>query len=88
MSTHSWEGIQYDLSYTQPTYCAPYHHIEIHAACRLPVTETGYRSHFILPQELALWPSVEAFVHDWLTVAASTAEWKEYKQQSQQLSLF
>ena len=88
MPTIKWQGIEVEYSYTQPTYCSPYHHIELHAKERLPVTETGYRSHFIHPQELELWPCAEAFVLDWLNVAASSCEWKEYQQQSRQGSLF
>ena len=88
MSSQTWEGIPFDLSYTQPAYCAPFHHIEIRAAERLPVTETGYRSHFIAPAELALWDSPEAFVLDWLNHWAKQPSWREYRQQSRQLSLF
>lgn len=88
MSSQSWEGIPFDLSYTQPSYAAPFHHIELHAKGPLPVTETGYRSHFIHPDELAQWPSAEAFVQEWLTAHAGSAEWKAYRLQSRQLSLF
>lgn len=88
MSTQKWEGIEFDLSYTQPSYCLPYHHLELRAKEPLPVTETGYRSHFILPDELALWESPEAFVLDWLNQEAKSTEWKTYRAQSRQLSLF
>ena len=88
MSTHSWEDIAFDLSYTQPSYASPYHHIELRAKERLPVTETGYRSHFIHPKELALWASPEAFVTEWLDTSAKDPSWQEYRQQSRQLSLF
>ena len=89
MSTLSWEGITIDLSYTQPIYCGPhFHHIELKASEPLPVTETGYRSHFIAPAELALWDSPEAFVIDWLNHAAQLPAWREYRDQSRQLSLF
>lgn len=89
MSTILWEGISIDLSYTQPSYCAPhFHHIALKANERIPVTETGYRSHFIAPAELTLWETPEAFVIDWLNDAAKHSDWQEYRQQSRQLSLF
>ena len=88
MSTIFWEGIRFDLSYTQPSYAAPFHHIELRASVPLPVTETGYRSHFIQPDGLALWPSAEAFVLEWLNTEAKSEAWKTYRQQSRQLSLF
>ena len=55
---------------------------------RLPVTETGYRSHFIHPDELALWDRPEAFVLEWLNDAACHPDWQDYRQQSRQLTLF
>lgn len=88
MPPQMWEGIPFDLSYTQPTYSAPYHHIELRASEPLPVTETGYRSHFIHPDELSFWPTVEAFVNEWLTLASKSPHWKAYRAQSRQLSLF
>lgn len=89
MSTLLWEGIEIALSYTQPSYCVPhFHHIELKASEPIPVTETGYRSHFIAPAELALWENPEAFVIDWLNDAAKHPDWQEYRQQSRQLSLF
>lgn len=89
MSTLVWEGISIDLSYTQPSYCAPdFHHIELKATEPLPVTETGYRSHFITSAELALWENPDAFVVDWLSEAAKQPSWQAHCQQSRQLSLF
>lgn len=84
-----WEGISIAFTYTQPKYCAPYfHHIELNASERLPVTETGYRSLFIAPSEIALWDNPEAFVVDWLNEAAKQPDWQTYRQESRQLSLF
>jgi hypothetical protein len=88
MSILVWGGIEITLSYTQPAYSSPFHHIELRAPQRLPVTETGYRSHFLHPQELALWETPEAFVTDWLNHWANEPSWQAYVQQSRQLSLF
>lgn len=88
MLTISWEGIRIDLSYTGHSYCSPFYHLEVKATERLPITETGYRSHFMHPDEMALWASPEAFVRDWLDETAKSTEWKDYRSQSRQLSLF
>lgn len=88
MSTINWEDISIDLSHHQQRFGGPFDHLELRASERLPVTETGYRSHFIAPAELALWASPEAFVIDWLNDAAKHPDWQEYRQQSRQLNLF
>ena len=88
MSTLIWEGIEIVLSHNAQLFGGPFDHLELHAKERLPVTETGYRSHFIHPKELALWESPEAFVLDWLNDAARHPNWQEYCRKSRQLSLF
>ena len=88
MSTLIWEGIEIDLSHHIQRFGGPFDHLELRAKERLPVTETGYCSHFIHPKELALWESPEAFVLDWLNDAARHRDWLEYRQQSRQFSLF
>ena len=88
MSTLVWEGISIVLSHHSQRFGGPFDHLELRANERLPVTETGYRSHFIHPKELELWASPEAFVLDWLNDAARHPNWQAYRQQSRQLSLF
>ncbi len=57
-------------------------HIEIESTprTRLPMTETGYRSHFIHPADLEEYSDAADFVRYWLEAAAP--EWDA------QLSLF
>ena len=91
MPTLIWEGISIALSHHKQRFGGPFDHLEVKADERLPITETGYRSHFIHPEELALWASPEAFVLDWLNDAARRPDWQQYRQellQPQQLSLF
>ena len=88
MSTLIWEGIEIVLSHHKQRFGGSFDRLELHAKERLPVTETGYRSHFIHPAELALWDSPEAFVLDWLDDAARHQDWQVYRQKSRQLSLF
>ena len=47
--THAivWDGIDLSISHTPNWLNSEFHHVELRADERLPVTETGYRSHFI-----------------------------------------
>lgn len=62
MSTLNWEGISIAVSHTPQDFCGPFDHIEIKCGQVLPITETGYRSHFLSPEELEQFDSPEAFV--------------------------
>lgn len=54
----------------------------------LPITETGYRSHFLHPSEVTEAGGAVAYVRAWLDDMAQSREWKTYEQASRQLSLF
>ena len=85
-----WEGRLIRLSYT-PRQWKVIDHLEIRAddGEPLPITETGYRSHHFGPMEPALTMSeVEEMLIDWLDKEARTKCWKNYVEQSRQLSLF
>ena len=55
----------------------------------LPITETGYRSHFFGPvdPELSL-TEVEQMFREWLEAEAAKPAWQEHCRQSAQLNLF
>ncbi|WP_270373651.1 hypothetical protein [Marinicauda sp. Alg238-R41] len=55
---------------------------------RIPITETGYRSHFCHPDLIAESGGPEAFIRSWLEEASSTPEWKAYEASLRQPSLF
>ena len=56
---------------------------------RLPITETGYRSHFMPPEELAEWDDDPvSFVTDWLNHDAQLSAWQEHERANRQRSLF
>ena len=88
--THSidWEGISVSISHTSNWLCTGFDHLEIRAFEKLPITETGYKAHFIHPDELALFASPVAFVEEWLAEAAKSPDWIRYREDSRQLSLF
>ena len=83
-----WEGITIAVSHTSNWLNTGYDHIELRADQRLPVTQTGYRSRFMPPDELAQFDSLEDFVRQWLDEAANSNEWRMYLTESRQLSLF
>lgn len=54
----------------------------------LPITETGYRSHFLTPQEVERAGGPVALVVAWLNEAARNKGWKEAEEKARQLNLF
>ncbi len=77
-----WRGIEIEVRTEANWLGNDITHIEVQTTPRtpLPITETGYRSHFIDPQVLAEYDGVDDFVHQWLEEAA--------KGWDSQLSLF
>ncbi len=66
-------------------------HIEIHVVrpkrTILPITQTGYRSHFIGSEELSLAGGAVAFVTAWLDREAASRSWQRAEIKAQQLKL-
>ena len=67
-------------------------HIEIEtiepARAVLPITETGYRSHFLHFEEVDQAGGPVGYVEAWLNHMAQSREWLDHEQTSRQLSLF
>lgn len=83
-----WEGIRIELSHTVNWLNTGYDHVELRAKERLPLTKTGYRSHFIHAEELALFDGPVDFARQWLDRMAREPTWQQYLVDRQQLSLF
>ncbi len=91
----SWNGINIEIHYA-PVYfkygtdfCLS--HLDIYSENErpLPITETGYRSHFFHPCELDGYSDIWAYVLAWLNQEAkSNSTWKTIEQNSNQLTLF
>ena len=91
----SWNGINIEIHYT-PVYfkygtdfCLS--HLDIYSENErpLPITETGYRSHFFHPCELEGYVDIWAYVLAWIEHEAKTnSNWKIIEQNSKQLTLF
>jgi hypothetical protein len=54
----------------------------------LPFTQTGYRSHFLHPDEVEAEGGPAAYVTAWLNAAAKERDWKAVQAATQQLDLF
>lgn len=80
----TWRGIALEITFT-PEKFGLVDHIEITAEGRapLPVTETGYRSHFIAAGTVEHHGGAVAFVTAWLDHEAPRIGWS-----GAQLSLF
>lgn len=87
--TLTWEGRRLTIEHRE-AWIAGADHLAIQSEDRepLPITETGYRSHFLSGEELAARGGPVAYVETWLNDAARTSEWKAYVAASRQLSLF
>ena len=85
----SWRGIGIRVDYHASRWGGVCDHVELHSDGRvpLPVTETGYRSHF-LPTGIVTADTLEAQVIAWLDEEAAKPEWRAYEEASKQLSLF
>lgn len=86
-----WRGIGLTIRY-HPTWseAGGVAHLEIIADDRqiLPITETGYKSHFLYPDEMKDFESPVALVIDWLEHEGGTERWKRREAEAKQMSLF
>lgn len=93
----TWNNIAIDVTYNNDwskAHCEimghAIGHLEIRSKdkIRLPITETGYRSHFTAASNIEDNGGLESYVREWLDAAAQSKEWKRYVKDSKQLSLF
>lgn len=94
-----WNGIRIEIRYC-PDWMglskSPYRHAFAHlkiesvqpANAPLPITETGYRSHFTWPDAIDAAGGPAEFVRAWLDDAAKNPEWIAAQEKRKQLSLF
>lgn len=95
----AWRGIAIEVRYCpswadyyERIYGHPLAHLEIEAIDPprrpLPMTETGYRSHFTAPAVIAAQGGPAAFVRAWLDHEAAADDWQDQEAARAQLSLF
>src|SRR5687767_9117984 len=88
-----WRGIAVEITY-DPDWLGidQTAHFDIRVVtpedARLPITETGYRSHFASPAVVAAAGGPVAFVTAWLDAAAEESAWQKLEEASRQLTLF
>lgn len=88
----TWHGIEIEASYEPEGFCG-FAHLELRSIrperAPLPVTDTGYRSHFHLSGTMeAKGGDVVAQVIAWLDEEAAKPDWKRYIEASRQGCLF
>ena len=91
----TWQDIEISIYY-KPRWIksSSISHLEIHSLepdrAPLPVTETGYKSHFFHSDEIFFEMALKQMVEQWLDEAAQSPKWQAYtsSQQNQQLLLF
>ena len=84
-----WRGIGIEIIHTANRF-AGMDHIEIHSENKIPVpiTETGYKSHFFPSDGLDGYANAVEYVRAWLDHEAKTKAWKAQEFNSMQGSLF
>ena len=93
-----WDGITISISYEPrwlslaDDYGLDTAHLEIEAIsperASLPITETGYRSHFTTASTVAAMGGPVALVRTWLDEEAATSAWQQQAAAARQLTLF
>ncbi len=92
----NWHGIEIEIRWN-PEYviyddATRVAHLEVESIspkrAPLPITETGYRSHFTSVEAVQLYVMPEDYVEAWLDDASRSREWQALEQSSRQLALF
>lgn len=94
----SWNGIQLAITWEprwlnlDDDYGLDTAHLQIEAVtperAMLPVTETGYRSHFTTAEAVTAMGGPVAFVLAWLDEEAASPVWQRQAEAARQLTLF
>lgn len=92
-----WNGIGIEVRYA-PEWLALHDtdydvaHVEIEAVAPrrapLPITETGYRSHFTSKAVIDSYGGAVAFARAWIQAEEGKSEWQAFAQSRRQMTLF
>ena len=84
-----WRGVAISISYHRHQW-STFDHIEVNVIGDgiIPITETGYRSHFTSREAVEDHGGTGAFAIAWLNHEAQGEAWQRRVEQSKQLSLF
>jgi hypothetical protein len=90
-ATMDWQGITLSVSYHPSYFGIGVHHLELRVIAPenaiIPVTETGYRSHFF-NDDVEQYGGPLGYVRTWLDEAAQSAAWQHHVEAARQLKLF
>jgi hypothetical protein len=91
-----WNGILLEITY-EPEWLPPHilgedvAHVQVQSIyptdAPLPITETGYRSHFIAAATIVAAGGPVAYVDVWLTAESQAPAWRQREQAARQFSL-
>jgi len=94
-----WRGLLIEVRYCpdwmegyREAYGYPLAHLDVESMlpskAPLPITETGYRSHFDRPENIEVHGGPVTFVLEWLDHEAESSKWTKQQTEQRQLSLF
>lgn len=85
-----WRGVVISISYHQRRWGSEFDHVEVTVIGNgeIPITETGYRSHFLANGIVEEFGGPEGYVSAWLDHEADTPQWKARAEATRQFSLF
>lgn len=88
----TWDGVTMTVTY-EPESFAHHAHLQIQVTAPertapLPITETGYRSHFLPRGDVEAAGGPAAYVRRWLDEAARSPAWPRRRFRWRQLELF
>ena len=93
-----WQSYEIEVRYDPDPFNVASHngeamsHIEIRTLkpdkAALPITETGYKSHFTPKGNIDEYETPAAFVKEWLDYEAQSEDWKVARENDRQMSLF
>lgn len=92
----TWNGVQLEISWEpnwlglEDRYELAAAHLQVRSSDRepLPITGTGYRSHFTSQSAVQVAGGPVEYVLAWLAAEADTPEWQRKAAAAQQLTLF
>lgn len=85
-----WQGIAIYLKWEPNAYAGVISHLQIQSEHReaMPVTETGYRSHFCQRHEVEVWGGPVPYIRAWLDQESQSEARKTYAANSAKTQLF
>jgi hypothetical protein len=91
-NTIDWQGIALSVSFEAEWLgaggCIAHLQVETTERTPLPITRTGYRSHFVPLAEVETAGGPVAYVRAWLEEESSSEEWRSHVEVARQGSLF